>query len=132
MVTIKSYPLLIALWAITCTAFSQSPPPGGVTGPVLWYSTDTSVNATGLRSRLGDNSVLSPDNAATGALNFHPSLVFSGQSPLRISLGDRDLRSASYFTVYQSFDTANENSIWHMTGSQQTTMVLTTDRMADL
>ncbi len=55
-----------------------------------------------------------------------------GRQSLQVDLGTRDLRSASYFTVYKSFDTAKENSIWHITNDQKTTLVLTTDRMADL
>ena len=129
----KCCSLIFMLWVILPAARGQTRHPGGVTGAIKWYSTDTSVASPHLRNQLdSSNSLLSVDNAAITSLNFHPALVFSGGSPLRINLGNRDLRSASYFTVYQTLDTAGENSIWHMTSNQQTSLVLTTDRMADL
>jgi hypothetical protein len=120
------------LWVILPAARGQTCHPGGVTGAIKWYSTDTAVASPGLRNQLDSNySVVGVEHATVTSLNFHPALVFSG-NPLRIDLGDRDLRSSSYFTVYQTLDTAGENSIWHMTSNQQTSLVLTTDRMADL
>lgn len=129
----KSCTLLVLLWVITYAGRSQSPQPGGVKGAVQWYSTDTSVTSPGLRNRVaGNNNLLTIDHAAVAPLNFHPALVMDGRQSLQVDFGTRDLRSASYFTVYQSFDTAKENSIWHITNDQKTTLVLTTDRMADL
>jgi hypothetical protein len=125
--------LLLLLSGICVSVRSQSPHPGGVKGAIVWYSTDSLEEKPALRSRIaGHNDLLTADHATIATLNYHPSLVFRGLAPLRIELGSRDLRSASYFTVYQSFDTANENSIWHFTKNQNTSLVLTTDRMADL
>lgn len=128
----KCCPLILVLWILSPAVKSQVLHPGAVKGAVKWYSTDTSAAKPGLRSRLNDNSLLSFDKATTTSLNFHPSLLFTGRQPLQVDLGNRDLRSASYFTVYQSQDTANENGIWYITAGDKTTMVLTTDRMADL
>lgn len=129
----KVWALLLLVCGVSISVRSQSLHPGGVKGAIVWYSTDTSENKPVLRSRLaGSNDILTAGNASFGTLNFHPTLVFSGLAPLRVQLGSRDLRSASYFTVYQSFDTANENSIWHFTKNKNTSLVLTTDRMADL
>src|SRR5438105_10351818 len=125
--------LLLMLWAITPAAWSQVALPGEVKAPVQWYCTDTSVTTPGLRSYLTGNSNLLTYNGATIVpFNFHPSLVVNGMQPLRINLGESDLSNASYFTVYQALDTAEENSIWHITNDQQTTLILTTRRMADL
>lgn len=129
----KALLLLSTAWGISLAVHSQSLHPGGVKGAILWYSTDSAVDKPAFRSRIGgSNSLLTSDKATVATLNFNPSLVFSGLAPLRLQLGSRDLRSASYFTVYQSFDTASENSIWHFTSNQQTSLILTTDRMADL
>jgi hypothetical protein len=127
------YLLLFILWLLTTTVKSQSPNPGGVKGAIHWYCTDASSTSPGLRSLLsGNNTLLSFPNARVEQLNFHPSLLIDGQNALRIDLGNHDLRNSSYFTVYQSRDTTDENIIWNITNSQQTSLVLTTDRMADL
>jgi hypothetical protein len=129
----KSCSLICMLWIVIATVKGQTIHPGGVKGAMIWYSTDVSVVPPVLRNQLpGDGPVLGFDKATAIALNFHPSLVFSGIHPLRVHLGNHDLRHASYFTVYQSLDTAAENTIWHITNDRHTTLVLTTDRMADL
>src|SRR5882724_2683190 len=133
MVTTKSCSLLLLLWTVTFTAQSQLSPPGGVHGAIAWFSTDSAVGTPGLRSRLtGDSSFLTFSNAAVSTLNFHPALLFNGANSLSVDFGAQDLRSSTYFTVYQSFDTASEHNIWHISNGQKTTIVLTTDRMADL
>jgi hypothetical protein len=133
MVITKSCSLLFVLWAITFTAQSQLCPPGGVHGAIAWFSTDSAIGTPGLRSRItGDSTLLTFDKAAVSSLNYHPALLFNGANSLSVDFGSRDLRSSTYFTVYQAFDTANEHNIWHISNDQQTTIVLTTDRMADL
>lgn len=128
----KSCLLLVSLWVIASSVKGQSLHPGGVKGAIQWYSTDASFHSPGLRSQLQGNQKLPVGHAAITQLNFHPSLVIDGNSPFRIALGTRDLHSASYFTVYQALDTARENTIWHIDNDQKTTLILTTDRMADL
>lgn len=129
----RSCALLFMLWMVTTAVKGQSLHPGGVKGAIQWYCTDTMPSSLGLRSHLtGNNEWLRVDDATISTLNFHPSLVLTGLSPLRVDLGERDLRSASYFTVYQALDTTNEKMVWYMTSNEQTTLVLTTDRMADL
>src|SRR5258707_8938228 len=128
----KSCSLLVALWLVTSSSKSQSLSPGGVKGAFQWYTTDTSQSSPGLRSLLDDKSKLSLSNVSIGQLNFHPTLVVDGSAPFQIELGFRDLHSSSYFTVYQSLDTAKESTVWHITNGLKTTLVLTTNRMADL
>ncbi|MEO5562392.1 MAG: T9SS type A sorting domain-containing protein [Chitinophagaceae bacterium] len=127
----KLFMLLLLLWCM-CPAKSQSFHPGGIKGAIQWYCTDNVAGSPGLSSYLNNNKRISVDNATIGSLNFHPSLLLSGTNRLRIELGTHDLRSASYFTVYQSLDTAEENSIWNISNDQKTSLILTTDRMADL
>ncbi|MFT3822795.1 MAG: T9SS type A sorting domain-containing protein [Chitinophagaceae bacterium] len=125
--------LLLSCWCIAVSAWAQSADPGNVKGAFLWYSTDTTGKIPALRSRIaGDTGSLTFSAASVADLNFHPALLLSGKNTLRASLGTRDLRNASYFTVYQGPDTSKEKCIWHITNDQQTTLVLTTDRMADL
>jgi hypothetical protein len=129
----KTYSLLFLLWVVTGTAKSQSVFPGGVSAPIQWYCTDTGKATPGLRNQLaGPASLLPVGQATVGALNYHPALMVNNNQSLQVDLGNRDLHSVSYFTVYQSLDTTAENSIWHITNDQQTTLILTTDRMADL
>ena len=129
----KTCLLLFLLWIVILTAKSQSVYPGGVPGPIQWYCTDTEDVSPGLRNQLaGPARRLALEHASVGVLNFHPALIVNSSQSLQVDLGNRDLRSVSYFTVYQSLDTTNENSIWHITNDQQTTLILTTDRMADL
>jgi hypothetical protein len=132
----KTPSLLFLLWLVNLAVKGQSVHavnPGGVPGAIQWYCTDTAVAPPGLRNQLaGSDHWLSVPNARLASLNFHPALNINGNQSLRVHLGARDLNSVSYFTVYQSLDTAAENSIWHITNEQQTTLILTTDRMADL
>jgi hypothetical protein len=126
--------LLFLLWIVTGAAKSQLVYPGGVQGAIQWYCTDTMNTATpGLRNLLAGPARLLPVGQATmGTLNYHPALLVNNNQSLQVDLGNRDLHSVSFFTVYQSLDTSVENSIWHLTSDQQTTLILTTDRMADL
>jgi hypothetical protein len=134
----KLVPLLFMLGFFVPVVKSQSP--GGIKGAIHWYGPDTLHHLPALRSYTGDKtSVLTFENATVRTLNFHPSLLLSGlpagkegQRPMRVNLGSHDFNSASYFTVYQSLDTATESNIWHITAEQKTSLVLTTDRMADL
>jgi hypothetical protein len=112
---------------------AQAVHPGGVPGAIQWYCTDATVTSPGLRNLLATSAPPLPvAHAGVGLLNFHPALTVNGSQPLQVNLGYGDWRSVSLFTVYQSTDTATENSIWHLTNDQQTTLILTTDRMADL
>jgi hypothetical protein len=128
----KPRSLLLLLWVHSFSVQSQSPYPGGIAAPVQWYVTDSLLATPTLYSLLTGNANVSVPHGTLSQLNFHPTLVVDGLSPLQVELGTRDLHDASYFTVYQSLDTANENTIWHIVNGEQTTLVLTTSRMADL
>lgn len=117
----------------TIAVKAQSLHPGGVPGAIQWYCTDTAFTSPGLRDQLASTSQSLPvKQAGISMLNFHPALSINGNQPLQVDLGYRDWRSVSFFTVYQSLDTTAENSIWHIRNDRQTTLILTTDRMADL
>lgn len=128
----KHYSLLLLLWVLSFSVQCQSPYPGGVAAPVQWYITDSLLTTPTLYSLLAGNPNVSAPHGTLSQLNFHPTLIVDGSESLQVDLGTRDLHDASYFTVYQSLDTANENTIWHVVNGQQTTLVLTTSRMADL
>lgn len=129
----KAYALFSLQLLFTIAVKAQSVHPGGVAGAIQWYCTDTTLNSPGLRNLLATPAPQLPvTHTGVGLLNFHPALTVNGNQPVQIELGYRDWRSVSLFTVYQSIDTAAENSIWHITNDQQTTLILTTDRMADL
>src|SRR5690349_5000846 len=110
----KTRSLLFMLWIVIPAVKGQSVNavnPGGVPGAIQWYCTDTAVATPGLRNQLAaPDTCLSVPNARITSLNFHPALIINGNQPLRVHLGARDLNSVSYFTVYQSLDTAAENS----------------------
>jgi hypothetical protein len=128
----KPCSLLLLLWVLAFSVQSQSPYPGGVAAPFQWYFTDSSLNTPTFHSVLRENPNIPVPHGTLTQLNFHPTLVVDGLSLLQVELGTRDLHNASYFTVYQSLDTTNENTIWHIMNGQQTSLVLTTSRMADL
>jgi hypothetical protein len=129
----KTYALFLLLCISSLAVKAQSVHPGGLPGAIHWYCTDTAFTSPGLRNQLASASPLLPvKQAGVSMLNFHPALSINGNQPLQVDLGYRDWRSVSIFTVYQSLDTTAENSIWHITNDRQTTLILTTDRMADL
>ena len=128
----KPCSLLLLLWVTSFSARSQSVYPGGVAAPIQWYSTDSASTSPILHSLLAGNADIAAGQCKLTQLNFHPSLLVDGLSPVAVGLGTRGLQDASYFTVYQSLDTTRENTIWHIVNGQQTTLVLTTGRMADL
>jgi hypothetical protein len=132
----KSGVLLIVLGSLYTAVPAQIAYPGGVKNAVIWYSADTTHTTAikpGLRSCIpADTTFLTFDHATFSTLNFHPALQLDGRHVLSLNLGNTELRSATFFTVYQVTDTANENSIWYTTQNNRTGLVLTTDRMADL
>lgn len=108
--------------------------PGGESGLLFWYQTDTSSTSTGLRSLIPGNpaNLLPEKDKRTGYLNFHPALVFSGDTRLSIDVDGASIANATYFTVYHCTDTSRENGIWYTSGEKSANLVLTTSRMADL
>jgi hypothetical protein len=128
----KPCSLLLLLWVTSFPARSQTAYPGGVGAPIQWYCTDSASTIPTLHSLLSGNPDIAAPQFKLTRLNFHPSLVIDGVARVQVELGTKDLHDASYFTVYQSLDTANENAIWHIVNGRQTSLVLTTSRMADL
>lgn len=133
MATTKTVALLVVLCVFTCMATAQTHNPGGVGGAVHWYVADTANNKAGLRSRIpADTAFLTFEQATLQQLNFQPALMLDGRRSLPLNLAARDWRTASIFTVYQTTDTARENTIWYTTQNNTTSLVFTTHRMADL
>lgn len=131
----KKYLLLIFGFAITLYANSQLIAPGGVKGELHWYITRHGDSNPTFQSKLPiDSSVVSLLNpsATVNWLNHYPALTFLGKSQIQITLGNADLSTVTYFTVYKPFNVSSENIIWHVKKDLKTDLVLTTSRMADL
>lgn len=121
-----SFSLCFYLFAQSILAQS----PGGVNQPALWYITD-SVTAS-MRSLTTGQTVQPTAPLNITMLNHRRALQFSGNSSLPLQLNGSTLNQASLFTVYQCTSTAQENIIWYIKSKEQTGLILTTSRMADL
>ncbi|WP_295795221.1 T9SS type A sorting domain-containing protein [Mucilaginibacter sp.] len=111
----------------------QSLSPGGVKAPIVWYKTDSVAVPTFHSLIGGTDSVISlPQAPPNILLNFHPSLVFNGAMTLPIRLPDSSLTNATFFVAYQSKATNSEGVVWHLSKQNKTTIVFTTNRLADL
>jgi hypothetical protein len=117
------------LLAIGLSAYAQ-PSPGGVRQPAYWFITDSTTAS--LLSLTTGQTVQPAAALSTTLLNHRRALQFSGNSSLQLQLNGTTLNQASLFTVYQCTSTAQENIIWHIKSKDQTGLVLTTNRMADL
>ncbi len=107
--------------------------PGGVKGPTQWYIADTTGGACYLRSNIAANISLKTNTSNNlGWINYHPSFLLNGSNRLSIVLGNDNIDNATYFTIYQSADSAKENHIWSIEKNKKTRVVLTSRRMADL
>ncbi|MDX2069122.1 MAG: T9SS type A sorting domain-containing protein [Haliscomenobacter sp.] len=128
--------LVFAFCFCTFIGFSQihsSGAPGGVKGATQWFIADTLAGECILSSQIpGKRSLLSPNPRSFGWLNHRPSLVLNGSNSLSADLGKEELHSATFFTVYQARDTSVEHLIWSIEKNKKPSLVLTTERMADL
>lgn len=107
--------------------------PGGVEGATQWFVADTVSGKCVLSSRISGKPSLSVRNPHSfGWLNHHPSLLLNGTNSLSANLGREEIHRATFFTVYQARDTSQEELIWTIEKNQKTSLVLTTERMADL
>lgn len=109
--------------------------PGGVAGPWLWLKTDT-LGSIPVFHRIAVNGQDSVIKLTRGSLikpfNFHPSVRLNGTDSVSLNMGDTSLNHCTLFTVYQPFDVSHENVIWHATKAGTTSLVMTTERAADL
>jgi hypothetical protein len=122
---------LCSLSGISQTRTSLAP--GGVEGATLWFIADTVSGKCVLSSRIpGKPSLSAPNPRSFGWLNHHPSLRLNGTNSLSANLGREEMHRATFFTVYQAGDTSQEQLIWTIEKNQKTSLVLTTERMADL
>ena len=107
--------------------------PGGVKGATQWLVADTLAGKSSLSSRIpGKPSLSIPNPQNFGWINHRPSLIINGTNSLSVNLGQEDMNKATFFTVYQARDTNKDQLIWTVDKNQKTSLVLTTDRVADL
>lgn len=107
--------------------------PGGVKGATQWLIADTLEGKSKLISQLRGKPSLSPHNPRSfGWLNYYPALLLNEANSLSANLGKEDLHKATFFTVYQANATGKEHLIWALEKEKKTSLVLTTERMADL
>lgn len=135
-VTLLKACFVLSFFSFTVAGISQSKTsgaPGGVKGATQWFVADTLAGECILSSQVsGKRSLLSPNPRSFGWLNHHPSLILNGTNSLSANLGKEELHSATFFTVYQARDTSVEHLIWSIEKNQKPSLVLTTERMADL
>ena len=127
---------VLAFCFSTLTGISQirtDAVPGGVKGATQWLVADTLAGKSILSSRIsGQPSLSTPNPQNFGWINHRPSLIINGTNSLSVNLGQEDMNKATFFTVYQARDTNKDQLIWTVDKNQKTSLVLTTDRVADL
>lgn len=111
--SIKAF-FVVVFWWGAFTTFSQNqltPAPGGVAGAIRWWMADS--------------------NHAE-RLNYHPARRLTPSNGLFLPLGNERLPSATFFTVYQTKERQKDQLIWSIEKNKKTSLVLTTERVADL
>lgn len=107
--------------------------PGGVKGATQWLIADTLAGKSILSSRIpGKPSPSIPNPRSFGWINYHPSLIMNGPNSFSVNLGKEDMNKATFFTVYQAGNTGKDQLIWTVEKNRKTSLVFTTDRVADL
>lgn len=128
--------LYISILCYSSLGFSQNSDviyPGGVKGATHWYTVDINEGTPILKSHISSNHSLKVvQQNPISWINYHPSLNLNGQNQVTINLNDDDINGATYFTVYQSKNHLQENHIWHIEKNGLPSVVLTTQRIADL
>ena len=116
---------------------SQVIEPGGVFGAKIWFHTHVNQQgAVAWENLLSKNKTLSfaskPPFFHVGTLNFHPAAHLNAPQDLSMILGKTDLSQVTIFTVYQPEDGFGEKLIWHLNTLDETALMMTTHRAADL
>lgn len=106
--------------------------PGGVKGAVQWFATDTAGGASLFSNYINGSHIGQVNDTGTAYINYHPAYTISKGDNLAIALGDSDMNSATFFTIYQQPDTLHEYHIWNIVKNKQPQLILTTQRVADL
>lgn len=123
------------LQCLCVIVYGQLKPPGGVAAPAYWYVTSEDANHPALRKIAGPDtaSLLLPGTATRMRyLNYRPAIQFAAGDRLQLNTISGNFHQASFFTVYQTTDSLDENIIWHTSNKGKPGLVLTTSRMADL
>ncbi len=128
--------LILAFCSCTLAGIAQlrtGGAPGGVKGATQWFVADTLNGECVLNSRIpGKRSLTAQNPRSFGWLNHHPSLILNGKNTLSANLGKEALHRATFFTVYQAGNTGKDQLIWTIHKNKKTSLVLTTNRLADL
>ncbi|GJM33040.1 MAG: hypothetical protein DHS20C18_20410 [Saprospiraceae bacterium] len=127
------YSYLILFACLLCgISEAQQIAPGGVKGAAVWYAVPKGETTWQSCFTFPENSPQWPINDQA-LLNYNPGLwIDQHLAPGSISINDLDLNQATFFTIYQAADSTLEKSIWHLSRSDSTRLVLSTQRLADL
>ncbi|HAK78351.1 MAG TPA: hypothetical protein DCM71_15920 [Runella sp.] len=125
--------LLFATSRVGVSQIRSHAAPGGVKGATQWLIADTLAGESRLISQLRGKPSLSPQNPRSiGWLNHYPALLLNETNSLSANLGREELHKATFFTVYQAKPTDKEHLIWFLEKEKKISLVLTTERVADL
>jgi len=127
--------LLVALFHGSKTFGQHGVFPGGVKNPMVWLRADSNAKVPNFKGyiRTRDSVITLSGKPAIKKLNFNSAITFGGKDFITIPLGDSSLSNATFFTVYQRDpESTKEGAIWHVSKLNNTALVLTTSRLADL
>lgn len=126
--------MLLLFLTVSVFATAQSPAPGGVKTPKVWYSAIlTPEGELVWKDQLSGKSTGFQPNAPEYLLNFNPSYTFDrNSSGLKLEVPGLKTDRWTLFTVFHPQDNFSEKSIWSFQQNGQTKGMLTTHRMADL
>lgn len=113
---------------------AQTVLPGGVEGLKIWYSPQIDKEGNYVwQDRVGTSAEVFPFAAKPGMLNYHPTFsLVEGQREIEIPIAYNELAQATFISLHQAQDTFLERSIWSYESPDHQTLLLSTDRLADL
>lgn len=108
--------------------------PGGVEGLKIWYSPQIDSKGNYVwQDRVGTSVEVFPFAAEPGLLNYNPAFNFEeGQKEVVLPIAYDELTRATFISLHQAQDTFLERSIWSYESPDEQTLLLSTDRLADL
>lgn len=127
--------LFAILILLNSYCYSQDINPGGVHGSVFWFQADTKDRNIIFKNAILQNYYVLPENntgISLSSMNYHPSVTFSNHGSFSMPVPDSLINKGSFFIVYGCTDTIHENILWQINNRQSTSLVSTTDRLADL
>lgn len=108
--------------------------PGGVEGLKIWYSPEVDSKGNYVwKDKVGTSAEIFPFTAEPGLLNYNPAFSFEeGQREVVLPIAHDELTQATFISLHQAQDTFLERSIWSYESPDEQTLLLSTDRLADL